>query len=116
MKKPTILVVDDDEIIRVLLVDLFHSLGSKVIVLENGSQVLQVMEAESPDVLISDLIMDEKEGLETIAEVRRLYPALPIIAISSNAEYLPFARDLGADQIFSKPLNTHRLLEYIQSL
>jgi DNA-binding NarL/FixJ family response regulator len=71
--------------------------------------------------VITDLIMPEQEGLETITALRRDYPGLKIIAISGGGRigpeaYLPAARELGADRVFSKPFDVQELAETVREL
>ena len=116
-----ILVVDDDEQIRILL-DLALSRDShEVVTAENGVVASRVQRERPADVVIMDIIMPEKEGFETIIEFRRDYPETKIIAISGGGrlgpdQYLKLAKTMGADFIFEKPLPLVQLREAIHSL
>ena len=116
-----ILVVDDDEQIRIMLEIALSRDSHEVVTAENGA-VASVRQNERPaDVVIMDIIMPEKEGFETIIEFRREYPETKIIAISGGGrlgpdQYLKLAKTMGADFIFEKPLQILQLREAIHSL
>jgi len=80
------------------------------------------MHRENPmDLVITDIIMPEKEGLEIITEFRREYPSVKLIAISGGgrigpANYLKMAKLLGAERTFAKPVDTSQLLSAIEEL
>ncbi|HIJ23552.1 MAG: response regulator [Gammaproteobacteria bacterium] len=116
MDRPKILIVDDDESVRLLLTTTLRPHASEVIELENGLHVLETLVAEEADLLITDLLMDGKEGLETITEVRGQFSTLPIFAISASRDFLEIASDLGADEIFAKPMDLVRMVHSIQNL
>lgn len=116
-----ILIVDDDEHIRILLEKVLSNDSHEVVTAENGA-VASARQSERPaDVVIMDIIMPEKEGFETIIEFRRDYPETKIIAISGGGrlgpdQYLKLARTMGAHFIFEKPLQLTQLREAIHSL
>ena len=73
------------------------------------------------DLVITDLIMPEQEGLETITSLKKEYPGIKIIAISGGGRigpeaYLPAAQELGADRVFSKPFDVRELAETVKEL
>jgi len=95
--------------------------GHEVDIALNGSDGMKLFKENIPDLLITDIIMPEKEGLETIFELRRTYPHLKIIAISGGGKispdgYLPGAKLLGADIAFQKPLVQKDFLEAVALL
>jgi len=116
-----ILVVDDDEQVRIMLEIALSRDSHEVVTAENGA-VASMRQSERPaDVVIMDIIMPEKEGFETIIEFRREYPETKIIAISGGGrlgpdQYLKLAKTMGADFIFEKPLQILQLREAIHSL
>ena len=82
---------------------------------------MELFEKNIPDLLITDIIMPEKEGLETILELRKKYPELKIIAISGGGRispegYLPGAKLLGADLVFQKPLVQKEFMQAVSIL
>ena len=118
---PRILLVDDDADLREMLRVILISLGHEVIEAGNGREALHLCRTETPDLMLTDLIMPEKEGLETIMELRRLQPDVKIIAMSgggrsSTQDYLKMAKQMGAAHTLSKPFSTAEMAEAITRL
>lgn len=116
-----ILVLDDEPSILLMIKKMLEKAGHEVDIALNGKEGMKLFEKNKPDMVITDIIMPEKEGLETIFELRRQYPALRIIAISGGGRispdgYLPGARLLGADMIFQKPLVQKEFLNAVEEL
>ena len=111
----TILVIDDDDEVRAFLTRLLKRRDYSVICATNGEAGLTTLAAESIALVITDIVMPDMEGLETIKQIRRSRPDIPIIAISgggsSQLDYLKFARKLGADAALAKPFDPAELLE-----
>jgi CheY-like chemotaxis protein len=117
----SLLVVDDDEDVRIMLTKMLAMDSHDVTTAENGIQALKCLREQLPDVVILDIIMPEKEGFETIVEIRRDYPDLKIIAISGGGSidatnYLKLAKTLGANLIFEKPIALKELLAAVRQL
>lgn len=117
----SILIIDDDAEIRQLLQQMLQAEGYETLGAENGKVGLNIYRRNRPDLIITDLIMPEKEGIETIIELKKEYPDAKIIAISGGGRltpenYLPIAKRLGAAYTFIKPLEKTALLEAIASL
>ena len=92
-----------------------------VMTAENGEQALQCIQKRLPDVVILDIIMPEKEGFETIVELRHDYPNLKFIAISRGGSigadsYLKLAKTLGAHLALEKPIRMKDLKAAIQQI
>ncbi|MFH1216133.1 MAG: response regulator [Pseudomonadota bacterium] len=115
-----ILVVDDETQIQDLLKMLLEGLGHSVKTADNGSIGLKLLSHEHFDLVITDIFMPEKEGLETIIEIKRDFPAVKVIAISggngSGCDYLPFTRPLGASGCLNKPFTNHEIVTLVQEL
>ncbi len=116
-----ILVFDDEPSILLMLKKLLEKSGHEVEVALNGKEGMTLFEKNKPDLLITDIIMPEKEGLETIYELRRSHPELKIIAISGGGRigpdgYLPGARLMGANAVFTKPLIPKEFLQVVSDL
>ncbi|WP_028317926.1 response regulator [Desulfobulbus elongatus] len=116
-----ILVIDDDDQMRTLLRQVMEWAGHEVIEAGNGREGMQKYRKRPADLVITDLIMPEQEGLETISSLKKEYPRLKIIAISGGGRigpeaYLPAAQELGADRVFSKPFDVRELAEAVQEL
>ena len=116
-----IYVFDDEPSILLMIKKMLEKAGHEVDIALNGSDGMKLFNKNISDLLITDIIMPEKEGLETIFELRRTYPHLKIIAISGGGRispegYLPGAKLLGADVVFQKPLVQKDFLEAIALL
>lgn len=116
-----ILVIDDEPSILLMIKKMLEKAGHEVDMALNGKEGMQIFEKNKADLLITDIIMPEKEGLETIVEMRKKYPVLKIIAISGGGRisadgYLPGAKLLGANMVFQKPLIQKEFLEAVSFL
>ncbi len=116
-----ILVVDDEPQIRLMLKKLLESEGYKVTEAPDGKKAIQCYREDLPDLIITDLLMPEKEGLETMAELLKENPGLKIIAMSGGGRnkpvgYLHTAKLLGAAETFEKPIRKEDLLEAIKKI
>jgi DNA-binding NtrC family response regulator len=116
----TILIIDDEKPIRFALAAMLAGEGHEVLQAENGSRGIAVLEGCPVDVVISDILMPEKEGLETIIELRRRWPDLPVIAISGGgrtgtANYLYLAAQLGATATLDKPFTRAEMLARLET-
>ena len=116
-----ILVIEDDVEVRNLLGALLRRAGHEVVEAENGQQGIHQFRTHPADLIITDLFMPVKEGLETIVDLRREFPDLKIIAISGGhregtGNYLKAAQLCGASRIFNKPFNNSDLLAAIDEL
>lgn len=107
-----ILVADDDPAVRRFLKKLLEGVGYGVIEASDGKQVLSQVRAEHVVLVITDLVMPEQEGIETIQTLRRDFPGIGIIAISGafEGQCLKAAQMLGADAALNKPVNIDLLL------
>lgn len=116
-----ILVIDDDDQVRDMLHQLLEMEGYDVIQASNGKQAVEIQYREAVDVIITDLIMPEKEGIETIRELKESFPDIKIIAMSGGGvvgpeAYLKIAKGLGAEKVFVKPIEREKLLRGIREL
>jgi len=113
-----ILIIDDDEQMRAMLQQMLSRFGHEVTQAANGTEGLERFRADPADLVITDLIMPDKEGIETIVELRRDFPHVKIIAISGGArcgtlDFLPLAKRLGASSTLAKPFEREQLLETV---
>jgi CheY-like chemotaxis protein len=116
-----LLVIDDDAGMRKLMVRTLSSGSHRVLEAENGQEGLRLMDEHKPDVVITDILMPQKEGIETIREVQERAPATKIIAISGggvshNLMFLDVARAFGADAVLAKPFRPAQLVETVEQL
>lgn len=118
---PIIVVVDDDEEVRQTLVRILEGVGHTVHPAADGDSGIALCDSVAPDLVITDILMPEKEGIETIRELKRLHPSLRIVAISGGGragilDFLDMARALGADEVLQKPFRRSELLEVVDRL
>lgn len=116
-----VLVIDDDQQMRKLLRQVMEWAGYEVMEAEDGRAGMKMQQQIQADLVITDLIMPEQEGLETITELKKMYPSVRIIAISGGGRigpeaYLPAAKELGADRVFSKPFDVKELAQTVKEL
>jgi DNA-binding response OmpR family regulator len=116
-----ILVVDDNEALRRPLGKFLEQAGYQVETAADGNAGLKLFRQSPFDLVVTDLIMPGKEGLETIVELRRIQPDLKIIAMSGGgrldpSNYLPMATLLGATKVLAKPFSQDEIIEAVKSL
>lgn len=115
------LVIDDDDLVRDSISMMLQSIDSKVDLAQDGLQGLEMFKNNNYDIIITDIIMPEKEGFETIRDIKKIDQKAQIIAISGGSRsgmgsYLPIAEDLGAKAILYKPFNEEELLYTIDKI
>ena len=113
-----ILLIDDDRLVRQSIRLALTESGHQVDEAENGADGLERAAAAPPDLVITDLIMPEREGIETILALRRIAPGLPIIAMSGGGrigpgDLLAAAKRLGATTTLRKPFDDVQLMAEI---
>jgi CheY-like chemotaxis protein len=118
---PTILIIDDDIDLRKMLVRLLERENYMILEAESGIEALSLLDHSIPDLIITDIIMPDQDGIGTINSVRKLHPDIKIIAISGGGrmlsqDYLRIAEILGAHYTFPKPFDNRELLEKIKEL
>ncbi len=121
---PRILIIDDNQQIQLMLKETLEDEGYEVRVTSNGKEGMHCWHKEPFDLVITDLLMPEKEGLETIMELRRESPTTKIIAISGGLrtngldvfDQLGLAKRLGANRIFRKPVSLTDFLKAVEEL
>jgi CheY-like chemotaxis protein len=116
-----ILVVDDDPQIRAMLGQILERAGYAVVLAADGEAACQLFRASPTDIIIMDMVMPEKGGVETIMELRTEFPGVKIIAMSGGGRtgpysYLKMAERFGAEKVFSKPLRREKILEAVRDL
>ena len=116
-----ILVIDDDIQVRQMLKQILERAGYEVADAPDGKEGIELYRQTPTDLIITDIIMPEKEGIETILELRREFPDVKIIAISGGGRfdpdvYLDAAGKFGVARTFRKPVDRKELLDAIQEL
>ena len=102
-----------------MLRKLFEAEGYTVSEAPDGEKGVKSYNENPTDLIITDLIMPEKEGIETIRELKKAYPDIKIIAMSGGGKnnpdvYLQIAKQIGAIEIFNKPIRTEELLKTVK--
>lgn len=116
-----ILVIDDEEDVRALLQDALEEAGYEVVLAANGALGLAAQRLCPADLVVTDLFMPEKEGIETIRDLRNEFPSVEIVAMSgggrvlNNDTYLFAANSIGARLVLRKPFGRGVLLEAVRS-
>jgi len=116
-----ILIIDDDNIIRRMLCRMVSKAGYEVLDAADGQAGIELFRENEIDLVITDLIMPEKEGIEMIMELKTDFPDVKIIAMSGGAkmgpeEYLQMADALGAQRTLKKPIDRDDLLGAIEEI
>ncbi len=115
-----ILLIDDDNGLRAVLAKALGYAGHEVIQAPDGQQGCELFRATAFDVVITDLVMPVQEGVETIVQLRRENPNVPIIAISggltNSALYLTMAQKIGARKVLGKPFTPPELIQAVNEV
>ena len=116
-----VLVIDDDEDFRNLVLRWFRNCGIEAAGAANGAQALALQRAQPASVIVTDIFMPEMEGIETIHGLRREFPEAAIIAMSGRDPRMKFdvfgvAREVGAARTFKKPFRFEELVAAVREL
>jgi DNA-binding NtrC family response regulator len=117
-----ILIIDDDDQVRKMLRLTLNAAGFDVVEAQDGKIAMKLFHQDPlVDLVITDLIMPEKEGIETIIELKRDFPKVPIIAISGGGridpdDYLVLAKKLGAKITLEKPFCRKDIIDAVNQL
>ena len=109
-----VVLVDDDELVRATVKQFLERDGHQVRVALNGNQALHLIDDREPDLVITDIIMPEREGIETLLELKKTRPELKIVVMSGGGrigrvDHLKVAASLGADATLVKPFTAAQL-------
>jgi len=121
-EKLSVLVIDDEDNVRNTLCENLQGCGFDVFQANDGETGVQFIRKNGrPHVVLTDIIMPKKEGIETIREIKRKYPDIKLIAMSGGGrakamDFLTLAEKLGADAILPKPIDIEKLETTIHSL
>jgi CheY-like chemotaxis protein len=114
--RKTILVVDDDPCFRDLTVTILSRAGYQVEEAADGTEAMLFARKSRIDLIITDIVMPNREGIETIRYFAKALPNVPIVAISGKSSYLRPAKALGAAATLEKESVTADLLGIVQSV
>ncbi|HUU42016.1 MAG TPA: response regulator [Desulfatiglandales bacterium] len=115
MEKKRILIADDVRAIRILLAAALRSCGYEIDIAENGIEALSLIENKQYDLIITDYIMPEMDGLELTRRVKEKYPSIPILILTAEGFKDDFLRS-GATACVVKPFDINELKKIIQDL
>jgi DNA-binding response OmpR family regulator len=116
-----ILVIEDDFAVRELILQTLSKAGYQVIAAGDGVEGLNLFREKNPALVITDIVMPQKEGLQTIIELKQEAPGVKVIAMSGggrycNADYLKLAKKFGARRTVSKPFMRDELLASVKEV
>lgn len=119
--RSTILIVDDEEQVRSAMTLFLTRKGYRVQEARDGRSAEESLRKELPDLILTDLIMPDRDGLELLTFVRKYAPAVPVIAMSGGgrinpADYLELARRMGAARTLEKPFPSAQLLATLEEV
>ncbi len=116
-----VLIIDDEPVILVMLKKMIEKAGYKVDLASNGNEGLDLLRSKPFDLVITDIIMPEREGLEIISILRKEFPEIKVIAISGGGRlspdgYLESANFLGAKKVLKKPFTMDEIVGAVNEL
>ena len=116
-----ILIIDDETNILLMLKKMLERAGYEIDLASNGEEGLRLFRNMPCDLVITDIIMPEKEGLETIREMKKMKPKMKIIAMSGGGKisadnYLETAKIFGASRIMEKPFTQQAMVSTVKEL
>lgn len=116
-----ILLIDDDPPVRTSIADVLSENGHTVAEAFNGNHGLAQLNRDAFDLVVLDILMPEREGIETLREIRRKWAALPVLAISGGdrtgwCDHLRMAAHFGADDTLAKPFGAEEIVARVASL
>lgn len=108
-----VLLIEDDADLRTVLVDGLSRDGFEVEAVANGRVGFEAFARNRPDIVVTDVMMEQTDGIEIVRELARIAPGLPIIVISGHPQYLRHCLEFGATQTLQKPFSLKVLSETI---
>lgn len=113
-----ILIADDDAAVRGVLRAILQQAGHSVEIATNGREAVDRISAGGIDLIITDLVMPEQEGIETIKQVSKEHPKVKVIAMSGafGGDYLPIASFMGAHKTLAKPIRLQSILRAVDEV
>jgi DNA-binding NtrC family response regulator len=116
--KKHVLVIDDDPQILELIQIILEDEGHEVTTLSSGRQAVEVVAATHPDLVLLDIVMESRHGMEVLAELREAAPDVPVVllsgAVTQVSDMPEIARALGAQDFIEKPFDAQHLVEVVE--
>lgn len=121
MKSCSILVVDDEDELRTIIGRVLEGAGHQVTQARDGNEASKALILQKFDIVITDVIMPDRDGMQVITELRKNYPGVRIVAMSGGGhvpreQYLKIARGLGAHAVLEKPFGNQELLNVVTAV
>ncbi len=111
-----IFLVEDDSTTQIIVKTMLNKEGHEVTVFDSGNDVVRTFRQSRPDMLITDLVMDGKEGMQLITEIKELDENIPVIVMSSHIDYLEMSEAFDVSATLLKPIEKDRLIETVNGL
>jgi DNA-binding response OmpR family regulator len=116
-----VLLIEDNALARFAMFEILEDAGFEVEEASSGDQGIALQHKKPFDLVVTDIIMPKKDGLDTIKELKAAFPSLLIIAVSGggrnrDVDSLEAARKAGADRVLHKPFTSQELVEIVESL
>lgn len=112
-----VLLVEDDIEVREMVRDALERSGHEVTEVSDGNAAIELYRGQPADLVITDMVMEGKNGFKVIEELKKISPEVKIIAMTGwGLHILPVAYDLGAQRIFEKPFSLEELLQVVNEL
>ena len=113
-----ILVIDDSRSVLEMVSEYLSSVGHEVLTAENGANGIHMIDKYKPSLVVTDIIMPEKDGVEVAMYLKLYHPGIKLVAMSAGGtihadEHLAHIRQLGADQVLSKPFTKSEILSKV---
>ncbi len=118
----TILVVDDESSVREMIAEMLGDKNYELILVENGVKATKKLSMSKIDIVITDIVMSEENGIDLIMDMKKNYPLTPVVAISGGGgiegrfDYLEIAKLVGANSILKKPFTAEVLRKTVSEL
>lgn len=118
----TVLIVDDEKSLREMVAEMLQSKDLDTVVAESGIQALKILAVKDIDLVVTDIVMPDENGIDLIMDMKTKYASTPIVAISGGGgiegrfNYLEIAKLVGADQILEKPFSAQELSTVVNEL
>jgi CheY-like chemotaxis protein len=116
---PSILVIDDDDLLRTMIAVTLQGAGYTVTEARDGREGIRLFNEAPSEMVLTDIVMPDTEGIGVIMELKRQYPVVGFVAMSgynnNSTLYLDVAKKIGAHAVLSKPFTTDELIQTVEA-